>query len=213
MATPNTRPNPYIGPRSFETGERLYGRDFELGTLLNLLIAERIVLLHSPSGAGKSSLIQAGLIPLLDERGFQVLPPVRINLEPPAGLRGDPYFNRFIYSALASWQESLPEDQRSPVAALAQMTLEDCLEGCSFSFNGNSGDENPSQVLIFDQFEEILTIEPTQRNEKAAFFTQLGSVLRSRNRWALFRSRRLLPHSALTCRYPPGYEPPSGLIC
>jgi guanylate kinase len=29
------------------------------------LIAERIELLHSPSGAGKSSLVQAGLLPRL----------------------------------------------------------------------------------------------------------------------------------------------------
>ena len=70
MTTKNTRPNPYVGPRAFRTGEALYGRARELNELMNLLIAERIVLLHSPSGAGKSSLIQAGLIPLLEERGF-----------------------------------------------------------------------------------------------------------------------------------------------
>ena len=45
----------------------------KLRDLLDLLIAERIVLLYSPSGAGKSSLIHAGLIPRLREVGFQVL--------------------------------------------------------------------------------------------------------------------------------------------
>jgi len=54
-ATP--RPNPYVGPRSFRTGETLYGRDRELGELLDRLIAERIVLLYSPSGAGKTSFL------------------------------------------------------------------------------------------------------------------------------------------------------------
>jgi len=76
--------NPYVGPRAFETGEKLYGRDRESRELLDLLIAERIVLLHSPSGAGKSSLVQAGLIPGLREQGFRVLPVVRVNLEPPS---------------------------------------------------------------------------------------------------------------------------------
>jgi len=61
--------NPYVGPRPIETGERLFGRARELTELQYLLSAERIVLLHSPSGAGKSSLIQAGLIPQLRERG------------------------------------------------------------------------------------------------------------------------------------------------
>ena len=48
---------------------------------MNLIIAERIVLLHSPSGAGKTSLIQAALIPRLLKNRFQVLPVVRVNLD------------------------------------------------------------------------------------------------------------------------------------
>src|SRR5215211_7913968 len=80
------RPNPYVGPRSFQTGEILYGRDRETQDLLGLLIAERIVLLHSPSGAGKTSLVQAALIPRLTEREFSVLPVMRVSLEPPASL-------------------------------------------------------------------------------------------------------------------------------
>src|SRR5690349_22739324 len=75
--------NPYVGPRSFKTGEKLYGRDREALDLLDLLIAERIVLLYSPSGAGKSSLIQAELIPRLLEEGFHVLPAIRVSMEPP----------------------------------------------------------------------------------------------------------------------------------
>ena len=53
MSTPApARPNPYVGPRAFKTGEALFGRDREVVRLLELLIAERIVLLYSPSGAG-----------------------------------------------------------------------------------------------------------------------------------------------------------------
>ena len=32
----NPRPNPYHGPRSFQTGEKLYGRDRETAELLDL---------------------------------------------------------------------------------------------------------------------------------------------------------------------------------
>src|SRR4029453_14288116 len=83
ISTTTTRANPYVGPRSFATGEILYGRDRETYKLLNLLIAERIVLLYSPSGAGKTSLIQAALIPQLLEEGFAVLPVIRVSAEPP----------------------------------------------------------------------------------------------------------------------------------
>ena len=70
MATSIVQSNPYIGPRAFQLGERIHGREHEANQLMNLIIAERIVLLHSPSGAGKSSLVQAGLFPRLKEEGF-----------------------------------------------------------------------------------------------------------------------------------------------
>lgn len=46
--------NPFVGPRPLEIGQRIFGRDREIDELYYLLSAERVVLLHSPSGAGKS---------------------------------------------------------------------------------------------------------------------------------------------------------------
>ncbi len=43
------------------------------------------MLFHAPSGAGKSSLIQAGLLPEL-RASFDVCGPTRVNQEPPDGL-------------------------------------------------------------------------------------------------------------------------------
>ena len=75
-------PNPYVGPRAFREKETLYGRSREVAELMDLLIAERIVLMYSPSGAGKTSLIHAGLIPALRSAAFQVPPVVRVSFEP-----------------------------------------------------------------------------------------------------------------------------------
>src|SRR5215475_9372482 len=96
-----SRPNPYVGPRPFEAGEPFYGRDREALELLNVLIADRIVLLHSASGAGKTSLIQAALIPSLDLKGFHYLPVMRVGLElsPEARLAGAGG-NRYLHSVL-----------------------------------------------------------------------------------------------------------------
>jgi WD40 repeat protein len=190
----NTRPNPYVGPRSFQTGEKLYGRDREIRELLDLLIAERIILLHSPSGAGKSSLIQAGLIPQLENEGFHVLPVVRVNQEPPDSLFQDESFNRYVFSVLLSLEEALPEDARKPLEQLSAMSLNDYLETHPHLTADNDEDEgaetaHDSHVLIFDQFEEVLTIDATNREAKLAFFNQLGEALRERKRWALFSMR------------------------
>jgi hypothetical protein len=80
--------NPYIGPRAFEEGEaaRFFGRERELEDLFHLLLARRLVLLHAPSGAGKSSLIQAALIPRLRAEGFMVHPVIRVGAEAAAGV-------------------------------------------------------------------------------------------------------------------------------
>ena len=180
----NPRPNPYVGPRAFQTGEKLYGRDRETRDLLDLLIAERIVTLHSPSGAGKSSLIQAGLIPLLEQEGFCVLPVVRVNLEPPPDLLDDPGFNRYAFSVMLSLEEPLPDDLQLPTRQLASLSLADYLN------QRPKADDDPDNfVLVFDQFEEVLTIDPTDQAGKQAFFAQLGAALRDRNRWALFSLR------------------------
>ncbi len=177
-------PNPYVGPRSFQTGEKMYGRDTEVRRLLDLLIAERIMVLHSPSGAGKSSLIQAGLIPRLETEGFHIFPTVRINLDLPSGCRDRADCNRYAFSALMSLEEALGEEHKHPVDQLTGLTLEAYL-----SQREAPQDEPASKLLIFDQFEEILTVAPTDQEGKAAFFKQLGALLRDRKYWALFAIR------------------------
>ncbi|HEX6302936.1 MAG TPA: hypothetical protein VFZ76_02020 [Anaerolineales bacterium] len=186
MAIRNNRPNPYVGPRAFRTGEKLHGRDREVHELLNHLIAERIVLLHSPSGAGKTSLIRAGLLPRLAEEGFHVLPVIRVNLQPP----GDRQVNRYVFSAIASLEEGLALEAQARSEQLAGMELEAFLQRYKEATQPTGAEDgNLSEVLIFDQFEEILTIDPTDTQGKAAFFAQLGQALRDRGRWALFAMR------------------------
>ncbi|MGH2524524.1 MAG: ATP-binding protein, partial [Anaerolineales bacterium] len=109
------RANPYVGPRPFRVGETLYGRSREISELLDLLIAERIVILYSPSGAGKSSLIQAGLIPRLGEEGFSVLPVMRVGAELPPFDGAAPSLNRYLFSLFLSIESSLPANQRTPL--------------------------------------------------------------------------------------------------
>jgi WD40 repeat protein len=180
---PDRRGNPYVGPRAFEYGERIYGRDPEVLRLLDLLIAERIVLLYSPSGAGKTSLIQAGLIPNLEREGFTVLPVVRVSLEPPGDLESLGNGNRYLASTLLSLEQGLSTDRQLPRDRSGPASLSAYLE------HRPHDDGASEQVLIFDQFEEVLTLDPTDLHLKDEFLVQVGRLLHDRQRWAVFAMR------------------------
>ena len=72
---------------------------------------------------------------------------------------------------------------------LAGLDLAGYLQKRSSQPDGKDGAEPLSEVLIFDQFEEILTLDPTDQDGKADFFAQVGAALRDRNRWAIFSLR------------------------
>jgi WD40 repeat protein len=171
-STVNSHPyvgNPYVGPRALVLGEALFGRDRELHTLLNLMIAERIVLLCSPSGAGKTSLIQAGLIPALEQEGFECLPVIRVGWP----TDGEGSQNRYLNSLHTSLHGILTsaEDLNAHVEA------------------ARCHPDRENIVLVFDQFEEILTVNPDDVEGKSQFFNEVGKILRDTSRWALFSMR------------------------
>ena len=55
--------------------------------------------------------------------------------------------------------------------------------------NGHHTARRAQTVLIFDQFEEVLTLNPADQARKEEFFAEIGRVLRDRNRWAIFAMR------------------------
>jgi WD40 repeat protein len=185
VGTPKATGNPYVGPQAFRRGDAFYGRDRETADLLDLVIAERVVLLYSPSGAGKSSLIAAGLVRQLEAEGFEVLPLVRLTHEAPPGssLSGPPR-NRYVLSTLLSLEEGVPQEHQRNTADLDEMTIAEYLAVWP-DLDGKPGNE----VLLFDQFEEVITADPNDHAAKEAFFADIGVALRDRNLWAMFAIR------------------------
>ena len=181
-----SRPNPYVGPRPYKQGETIYGRERETSELVDLLIAERILLLYSPSGAGKSSLLNAAILPKMVEQGFEVLPTIRVGMEPPTGIALEAGFNRYVYSCLQSIEADLAEEKRFPDADLARLKFKDYLNKHRERERSEDANYNdPPKLLIFDQAEEVIRISMTDREKKFDFFVQMGEVLRDRNIWAL----------------------------
>jgi WD40 repeat protein len=192
MMPTETLPNPYVGPRAFRTDERawFFGRAREIFELTNLLLAERVVFLTAPSGAGKTSLIQAGLIPGLGER-FQILPIARLNAP-----GAPPGSNRYLFSALQTLSGGCPPTDLSLetfLRARAKPEAEATPPG-----RGPAKKLPRPLLLVFDQFEEALTLDPYDRAAKEQFFAGLSRALRRdldpaepglRPRWALFALR------------------------
>jgi tetratricopeptide (TPR) repeat protein len=175
------RANPFVGPRPLEKGQRIFGRDREIDQLYYLLSAERVVLFHSPSGAGKSSLLQAGLVPRLTQQ-FDVWIPARVNLE--RNSNGREGVNRYVRSCNLGFEAEVPKLLQRDEETISTMTLVEYVDG-----RPRRRSARKNVVLIFDQFEEVLTVDPLALDAKREFFAQLGKLLQEPHIWAIFAIR------------------------
>lgn len=173
MATPTNIPNPYVGPQPFEQKDRdrFFGRERESNELLSLVIANRMSLLYAQSGAGKTSLLNAKLIPMLEERQFEVFPITRVRGLIPDSIPPEEVPNPFVYNALISWAE-----EQDDIEALANQTIAGYL---NHRPHGTDSDGLPApRIIIFDQFEELFTAYPDRWRDRKGFFNQVVEALK-----------------------------------
>lgn len=163
---------PYVGPRPFGRDEKdlFFGRDREARDLCSLVVAHPIVLLYAASGAGKSSLLNAGLIPLLEARGYEVLPPARVSGRIPRAIKTSEVNNVYVFNVLSSWagpsvdpRDLVKADIASFLAGLPDRT--------------DAAGERVLRVVLLDQFEELFTFAPERWQERAALIRQLAEAL------------------------------------
>ena len=139
--------NPWPGLEAFREEDQSYfhGRRSEIEELHRLVLRERLTVFFGVSGLGKTSLLQAGLFPIL--RNEHVLP-VRIRLNYSEGM---PDLCSQIKEAIA---------QEADAAGIEVPSLEGTLwesfhrEHADF---WNSRNRVVTPLLVFDQFEEIFT--------------------------------------------------------
>lgn len=72
---------PYVGLRPFRRDDsaKFFGRLRESHEVSDLWQANRLTILYGPSGVGKTSLLQAGVLPLLDPTKADILPIGRVS--------------------------------------------------------------------------------------------------------------------------------------
>ena len=99
---PGMSDSPFVGPRPFEKedSDRFFGRTRETEELLSLIIAHRAVLIYAQSGAGKTSLLKAGVIKRLEEQRYPILPPARVHGLLPNDVPPENVQNIFVFHAL-----------------------------------------------------------------------------------------------------------------
>jgi WD40 repeat protein len=163
--------NPFVGPAPVSKERRLFGRERETAELGSLLVAKRIVLLFAPSGAGKTSLIQAAMLSeMRDRHAIMVLPPVRLAHRGDAGL---PPHNRYVLSMLRSLEEHFGGEQLSD----AELVAYDLARYFAERLGLASERRDRRLLLVVDQFEELFTLDPHDWDAKQAFMELLGYLL------------------------------------
>ena len=168
--------SPFVGPRPFEKedSDRFFGRTRETEELLSLIIAHRAVLVYAQSGAGKSSLLRAGVIKRLEDQQYQVLHSARVhgllrNDVPPESVQ-----NIFVYHAVQYWAATLPGSES--VKDHAKTTLSHFLKPL-VAVPAAGEESSPPLIVILDQFEEFFTTNQHRWQERRPFFDQLAQAL------------------------------------
>ena len=130
LAVSTTSDSPYVGPRPFLPSDcrRFFGRDREAIDLKHRVMAHPITLLYSMSGAGKTSLINARLVPDLVAEGCHILPSARVRGSTGRLLPGE-IPNIYAFHVLMSWQEGC--DLQTPRRSSARPSRLSCCPGQS----------------------------------------------------------------------------------
>jgi WD40 repeat protein len=163
--------DPFVGPRPFKEGEEdiFFGRDQETSELASLIIAHPIVLLYAQSGAGKTSLLTASLIPLLKKRKIEVLPTARVRGQEGLSVALPKEANVYIYNALEYLSHNVLSQHARSTTSLA-----DYLPPPQ---PASRREVLPLTVVIFDQFEELFTTYPERFVDRQRFFEQVSNAL------------------------------------
>jgi tetratricopeptide (TPR) repeat protein len=138
--------------------------------------------LYGPSGAGKTSLVAAGVAPALERAGFQVLPVARVGAMLPPGVDLSRVRNVHSLGVLMHWYAGEPT-----LEALAAQSVESFVHAERVS----DGDGERPLVLIVDQLEDLFGA--AQWDQREGFLRDLAAALRpERGRTGPERPVRLL---------------------
>ena len=167
--------SPWPGLSPFGEGEQnfFFGRDLEIGELCRLVRRETLSVLFAQSGAGKTSLVCAGLLPELRKTDYL---PVYVRLDHDEG--SEP-LEQQIKDAL---HEVIATEKVDAPPAARDQTLWEYFHSRDLDF-WSAQNRLLTPILIFDQFEEIFTLGRGTRAQEARvarLLAELESLVEAR---------------------------------
>ena len=160
---------PGVTPFSSQQRELLMGREKDIDAFYQLLMLKQMVVLYGKSGYGKSSLIQAGIIPKLIESQPNLSAYFSIRLYPKSNDSSGQTPVQTLHSYLANGVIEKP--------FLAPLLEANTPESILWYWlkNHQYASKNEPIILFFDQFEELFTYD--KEIEINPFAELLGTLL------------------------------------
>jgi tetratricopeptide (TPR) repeat protein len=170
-ASGGTDRQPYVGLRPFrrEDGPEFFARESESAQLTALWQAGRVTVVSGPSGVGKTSLLQAGVVPRLRLMQADVLPIGRVSGVSAFPMAALPEHNPYTLALLSAWS---PGD---PATRLSGLTVHEFL-GERGGRTDSHGDRRCTFAAI-DQAEKLFSDIGRRDPYRQAFIEELAEAL------------------------------------
>ena len=169
------RDHPWPGLISFSEADHsfFFGREREVAELARMIRQETATVFFGKSGLGKSSILRAGVSPLLRDSEFV---PIYIRLN---HAEGSPPLEDQVE---IRFEETFVEEKIEAPRPVRAETLWEYFhkKDCDW---WDSNNRLVKPVLIFDQFEELLTVgqsDPGRSARTASFLTELEDLIENR---------------------------------
>ena len=154
--------NPWLGLESYQENQIIFGRNEEIEDLTQRVLNDIDTIVYGKSGIGKTSVINAGVLPIVRENGFI-----------PVVLRLDHSNNKSYISQI---KEAIGKDvevvETASVKNVDKELFWEFFHRHEFFVDG----ERAKLILVFDQFEEIFTLQQTAV-ARTEFFKEFAYVL------------------------------------
>jgi energy-coupling factor transporter ATP-binding protein EcfA2 len=171
-------PNPYPGLRPFtaENARYFYGREEEITELLNLITKQqkRLILMFGASGAGKSSLVKAGVVPRLEKEGWET-----ISCRPQKDAFG--HFAQAICKEddyFLDQLESEPQISRDTLGIRLSENPELIKDVLRLAAKEKCWEQVGGVLLFIDQFEELFSLTPENSDLPLKFMRMIEHIVR-----------------------------------